>query len=73
MSIEPKFLKIETRIANPSYFGSGNTIEKIQKLDLVHPDDRLKKTKEIKAFNIISIDINTMIAFLRYKTQYKSI
>jgi hypothetical protein len=25
---EPKFLKIETRIANPSYFGSGNSHRK---------------------------------------------
>jgi hypothetical protein len=65
MSIEPKFLKIETRIANPTATSAAATIEKKYKFVLVHPDDKLKKQQTVKltAFNIISIDINTMIAF----------
>jgi hypothetical protein len=48
MSIEPKFLKIETRIANHSYFAAAATaMKRIQILDLVHPDDRLKSNKKV--------------------------
>jgi hypothetical protein len=46
MSIEPKFLKIETRIANPTATSAAATIEKKYKFDLVHPDDRLKSNKQ---------------------------
>jgi hypothetical protein len=40
MSIEPKFLNIETRMANPTATSAATAIEKRQKFVLVHLGDK---------------------------------
>jgi hypothetical protein len=61
MSIEPKFLNIETRMANPTATSAAAAIEKRRKFVLVHLGRKCNKQR-LTAFSIIS-DINTIIAF----------
>ena len=71
MSIEPKFLNIETNIAKPTATSAAATaIEKNTKTCPCASWWYVEKATKSKftAFNIISIDIKTIMAFRLYKT-----